>query len=270
MRKMRTLTCWLLMVLLVSACNQNFGIQGEGIATVNAWFDAPLPGTVFYPPNPCLMVAHGSSPAGIALFELRINGGQTTSITSPDTQSSLATLAWDCGLSEPGEYLLQLRVQDNDGNWSGFAETSLIIAGGDAPPEPEMDITATPTAAVEPRGAVSIESVSTYLVYLGRADCGALEVTITARVIAPEGIKMVALFYRFQTTSATSEFQSVVMTPIGGDLYQSTLNPTSLLGGSVPFDQATLQYQVVVQQNDDDTSLRTPVLSDIAVEACGG
>ena len=58
------------------------------------------------------------------------------------------------------------------------------------------------------------------------------------------------------------------MKPIGGDLYQYTLNPTSLLGGA-PFDQATLQYQVVIQQDDGDTSIRTPVMADIAVQACG-
>ena len=58
------------------------------------------------------------------------------------------------------------------------------------------------------------------------------------------------------------------MKPIGGDLYEATLNPTELLGG-IPFEQATLQYQIVIQQNDGDTSLRTPVLADISVQACG-
>ncbi|MBI4731169.1 MAG: hypothetical protein HY781_03400, partial [Chloroflexi bacterium] len=204
---------------------------------------------------------------------LRVNGAQTTSISSPDTQSSLATLDWDCGLSEPGEYLLQLRVQDNDGNGSGFAETSLIIAGEAPVSEPPvLDVTVTPTLTPTPAllGSVTIESLSTNLVYLGRSDCGTLDVTITARASAPNGITVVMLYYRFQTTEATSEFQGVAMNPIGGGLYQVTLNPNSLLGGSVPFDQATLQYQIIVQQDNGDTSLRTPVLSDIAVEACGG
>ncbi len=272
MKKIHIVACWLLMVVLVSACGQNLGNQTGETSNVSAWFDAPLPGTIFFPPKPCGIVAHGASPAGIALFELSINGAQMTSIPSPDTQSSLVTLTMDCGLSEPGEYLLQLRVQDNDGNWSGYAETNLIIAGDEEPSalEVEAGVTPTPTAAIAPTGGVIIERVSTNLVYLGRADCGTLEVTITARATAPNGIKVVMLFYRFQTSTSTSEFQSLVMTPIGGDLYQSTLNPTSLLGGSVPFDQATLQYQIVVQQNNDDTSLRTLVLSDIAVEACGG
>jgi len=251
--------------------------------TPRAWFDAPLPGTVVRPPNPCQIVAHGASPNGISLFELSVNGAVKANIPSPDTQSSLVTLTQDCGLSEPGEYLLQLRAQDKNGNWSGFAETSLIIAAGETqngtPPAPTEAATPTtiatptlipsPTPTLPPAGGVTIESISTDLVYLGKARCGTLETTITAHATAPKGITVVVLFYRFETGNSSSGFESVAMNPIGDDLYQRTLNPTSLFGGAIPFDQATLQYQVVVQQKDGDTSIRTPVMADIAVQACG-
>ena len=135
---------------------------------------------------------------------------------------------------------------------------------------PTLTPTPTKTPTPQPTGGVTIERVSTNLVYLGRSDCGPLEVTILARATAPNGITVVVLFYRFQTTSSSTEFQSVSMNSIGGDLYERTLNPTSLLGGSVPFDAATLQYQIVIQQTDGDVSIRTPVMSDITVQACGG
>lgn len=271
----------LILIFGISGCSNlpNAGSEDTSVggSVPRAWFDAPIPGTVFYPPNPCQVVAHGASPNGIALFELSINGVAAASIPSPDTQSSLATLTQDCGLNQPGEYLLQLRSQDNDGNWSGFAETSLIIAEGETPNEPppatEVTVPVSPTATliptVEPTGGVSVERISTNLVYLGGSNCGTREVTITIRTTAPNGIKVVVLFYRFQTASSSSEFQSVGMKSISGNLYEATLNPTSLLGGSIPFDLATLQYQVVVQQNDGDTSIRTPVLADISVQACG-
>jgi hypothetical protein len=269
-----------LIVSLLSACTLPANIQGEQAPSVRAWFDAPLPNSVFVPPNPCQIVAHGASPNGISLFELSINGA-ASSIASPDPQSSLVTLTQDCGVSEPGNYLLQVRVQDNAGTWSGYAQTSLTIAGGETqtpPAAPEETVTVTPTLTLtptltpttEPSGGVSIEQVSTDLVYIGQARCGTLEVTITARAVAPQGINVVVLFYRFQSGNSSSEFQSLSMNPVGDDLYRRTLNPTSLLGGSVPFDQAVLQYQVVIQQNNGDTSLRTPVLSDITVQACGG
>jgi hypothetical protein len=120
----------LLIALLVSACGPASGNPAAEAASVRAWFDAPLPNTVWLPPSPCQIVAHGASPNGIAAFELSVNGAVSANIPSPDTQNSLVTLTQDCGLSEPGNYLLQMRARDNAGEWSGYAETSLVIPGG--------------------------------------------------------------------------------------------------------------------------------------------
>ena len=259
----------LLAVLLLSACAPAAGGPAAGIGGVRAWFDAPLPGTVFWPPNPCQIVAHGSSPGGIARFELTINGGAASMITSPDTKSSLATLTHDCALSQPGEYNLMLRAQDNAGSWSGYAETSLIIEGSTtpSPQAPAPQVIASPTFAPVPAvtGGVAIESVETWVVFAGDASCGPNDVVITARATAPQGIEGVVLFYRYEPGSP-SGFQNVAMTPIGGDLYRTSLVPNSTLGG--PAD-GILQYQVVVQQPGGDTSIRTPVLADIEVRSCG-
>ena len=264
----RLLTLSVLLAVALASCGPAApGGLLAGSEGPRAWFDAPLPGTVFYPPNPCDIVAHGASPGGIASFELLINGAAQT-IPSPDTQSSLVTLTRACGVSDPGEYMLQIRAQDNNGEWSAFADTSFVIAGAVEGPAPQV---ATPTLTVTPApaGGVSIESITTDFVYFGDEDCGANDVTITARATTPQQIEVVVLFYRF-SAAASSEFQSVAMNPIGGDLFQHTLYPTGLFGGAIPFDQATLQYQVVVQQANGDTSIRTPVLADIAMQACGG
>jgi len=278
----KLLTGLLLLAVALSGCTLSPSNAQDSAAetdTLRAWFDAPLPNTVFFPPSPCQVVAHGASPSGIATFELSINGAVTASIPSPDTQNSLVTLTQDCGLSEPGNYLLQLRAQDNDGNWSGLAQTNLIIADREEAtatlpatelPAPEIStptLTLTPTP--EPTGGVTIESVSTDLVYLGGSDCGPVDVSITAHATAPKDIQVVVLFYRFEPGNSSAGFESVSMNPIGDDLYRGSLNPTSLLGGAIPFDLATLQYQVVVQQSDGDTSIRTPVIADVAVQACG-
>ncbi len=122
-----------LIALLASACGPSSGSPAGGATSLHAWFDAPLPNSTFLPPNPCQIVAHGASPNGIAAFELSINGAVSANIPSPDTKSSLVTLTRDCGLSEPGNYLLQIRAQDNAGKWSDYAETNLIIPGGGTP-----------------------------------------------------------------------------------------------------------------------------------------
>lgn len=265
----------LLLAPVIAGCNEQFSKAAEQASALRVWFDAPMPNTVVRPPNPCQIVAHGASPNGIALFELSVNGAVTASIPSPDVKSSLVTLTRDCGLTQPGKYELTMRVQDNSGQWSGIAETSLIIAAdetptptqpGNAAPPPLVIPTATFTPTAVVTGSVSVERVSVDLVYIGASSCGPLEVTIVAHAVAPKGITVVVLFYRFQ--GGSSGFQNVAMNPIGNDLYQVGLNPTKLLGG-IPFDQSTLQYQVVVQQTGGDTSLRTQVLADIAVQACG-
>jgi len=268
----------LILALGVSSCSMPTSDQAadeSNSSAVRAWFDAPLPNSVFYLPNPiCQIVAHGASPNGIASFELSVNGAVAGNIPSPDTGGSLVTLTRDCGLSQPGEYALQIRAQDNTGAWSAFAETSLIIALPEetSPPVTEPPATEPPasteTPTTQPTGNVSIERISTNLVSLGSAACGPMDVTIAARATAPKGIKVVVLFYRFEPGSP-SGFESASMNPLGGDLYQGSINPTSLFAGSTPFNQATLQYQVVVQQNDGDTSIRTPLMADIVVQSCG-
>lgn len=290
-RKLLTLS----VCLVLAACNMP-GAQ-QTISQPQAWFDMPLPDTVVYPPYPCQVIAHGASPNGIAVFELSINGTIAATIPSPNAKESLATLEYNCSLVQPGKNLLELRVQDSAGEWSDSSQTTVFLAQSDSTtetPTPRTDepvdsaltptptLTETPTPTFTPTstqtftptprttGGVTVERVSTNLVYLGGSSCGTNEVTILARATAPNGVKVVVFFYRFQTISSSTKFQSVSMNSIGGDLYERTLNPTSLLGGAVPFDEATLQYQIVVQQNDGDTSIRTPVLADITVKACGG
>lgn len=286
-----------LLCLFLAACN----LPGEQIASApQAWFDMPLPDTVFLPPNPCSLIAHGASASGIAAFEISINGAVASSESPSDSKAALATLHASCPTLAPGKNIIEVRARDNAGGWSDSAQTIVFLAQADTvtatpPPRttdtpvststtlptltatliptstPTLTPTLTPTSTLTPRatGSVSVEGISTNLVYLGGSSCGVREVTITARASAPDGIKVIVLFYRFQTGNSSSEFQGVSMNSIGGDLYIRTLDPTSLLGGAIPFDQATLQYQIVVQQNDGDTSIRTPVLADISVQACG-
>ncbi|MCK6539798.1 MAG: hypothetical protein L6Q26_07050 [Anaerolineales bacterium] len=280
--------------LLLAACNLPGGQQITTSAP-QAWFDMPLPDTVFYPPNPCQVIAHGASPNGIAAFEMYVNNAYVYNGQTGDSKQTLATLTTTCPRLNAGWNILKVRAQDSTGAWSEFTQTRVFFAEErsltDAPPPratdtpvpvftaiptltptpiPTLTPTETPTSTPRPTGGVTIERVSTNLVYLGRSNCGPLEVTITARAAAPDGIKVVVLFYRFETGNSSSGFESVGMNPIGGDLYQRTVNPTSLFGGSVPFDAATLQYQVVVQQTNGDVSIRTPVMADISVQACGG
>jgi len=291
-------TVILILCLVLAACNMPQSQQTTD--TPQTWFDMPINNSS-HPLASVQVIFHASDPGGISQAELWVNGQPAGSFNSLDTKASLVTFNRNWTPPTPGKYTLRVRARNNKQIWSEFTQTTIVIQGQRTSPQVDVTLTPeitstttlTPIATMTPTitptltstltptriptltpttsqsGGVSIERGSTNLIYLGRADCGPLEVTITARATAPNGIKVVVLFYRFQTGSSSSEFQSIGMNPIGGDLYERTLNPTSLFGGSVPFDEATLQYQVVIQQNNGDVSLRTPVMADIVVKACG-
>lgn len=272
MNSKRLLLFALMLAMLWSCSPASDGTNSLSSDSPRTWFDAPLPGTIYYPPNPCVMVAHGASPNGIAVFELLING-QASLVPSPDTAASLVTLNRDCAVTEPGTYAFQLRAQDNNGDWSGYAETYIVIpsAGKEVVPPQPVDpvLTLTPRPSLTPVPSVpdelSVTEVSTWVVYVGDSSCGPMETVVTAHAVASKGIAAVVLFYNFNGGGV----RSVGMNPLGNDLYRGTISMTSTFGNSIPFDSAIIGYQVVVQQSDGDTSLRTPVNPDIEAKACG-
>jgi hypothetical protein len=253
--------------LLLSACAPA-AVQPGQVAPPRVWFDSPLPGTVITDSGKCEIVAHAASPLGVSAAELWINDIQDNSMRLARESGSMFTYTRDCGDRLPGEYALRLRARDTAGNWSPYAGTSMSILEGErATPVPPLAAISTPTQVpFSPReGSVSIESISSGTVYSGAESCGPLDVTITARVSAPGGIAVVILFYRAEPESAGG-YKNIVMSSIGDDQYRATVTTKAILNRPA---EASLQYQVVVQLADGDTSLRTPLMSDIAVQPCG-
>lgn len=254
--------------LLLSACAPAAAGQGEDLVRPRVWFDSPLPGTVVTDSGACRIVAHAASPPGVSAVEFWVNDIRDNSMHAASDSGSMLTYTRDCGDMPPGEYALRLRASDAAGNWSPFAETSMsILEGVRETPVPPLAALSTPTPVPFSggEGSVSIESISSGTVYSGAGTCGPLDVTITARAAVPGSIAVVVLFYRAEPGGAGG-YSNVVMTPIGGDQYRATISTESVLGGPA---EASLQYQVVVQLADGDTSLRTPLMSDIAVQPCG-
>jgi hypothetical protein len=262
------------LVIALTACNLPssrpvvpVSLNSNGPET---WIDAPLD-QMHLPLAPYEVVFHGTDDSAVANVELRIND-QAVPVPAPQGVSQkLLTAKYVWVPSAPGKYVLQARSQNSAGKWSAEALVTVWIEGLTRTITPTVTLTPTPTPTlVAPVvGSVAIQSISTDTVYVGGSNCGPVQETIIARATAPKGIAVVVLFYRFNPASPKG-FQDKAMSPMGGDLYQATLNPTSLLGGSLGADQGTLVYQVVVQQKDGDNSIRTPVQTDIALQACGG
>ncbi|HEY5982512.1 MAG TPA: hypothetical protein VIU38_03505 [Anaerolineales bacterium] len=280
----KTVASFILAGVVLAGCNLQAAPSSSG--TPQAWFDAPKPGT-HYPLGPVQITAHGGSPSGIVAFEFSINGA-ASSLPSPNTSDPLVTLSHTWVPDQPGTYNLTLRSQSTGGAWSAPANTTVIIEGGLTPspavpptatftPVPFITPTFTPTftpTALPVTGPASIEftGISTNsLVYGGR--CGDTQVTIDVRAVEPAGITVVVLFYRLESYDGDhTDFNSKAMTPIGGDNYRVTVNPTSDFGLATlnSLDDGWFEYQAVIQDKSGGTKTRTRVLSDVTFAPCGG
>jgi hypothetical protein len=264
-KRNRHLTGWIAVCLILAGCNLGQPPAPGYQPGPSAWFDSPLPNSTF-PLGPVQIVGHASDTDGLTQFEFSADGAVNV-LPSPSASDSLVTFTYVWTPSGPGTYPLLLRAMDAMGNWSDYAETVVIIADEPTP---------TPTAAV-PQASIERVSLSSEEVFfsiptMASMPCGGKSVTLRFRATDPDGIKVVVLFYRLQSQSGsdTTEFASMAMVPLGGDMYQAALTPESLFESSLieSYGASWLQYQAVIQNNANQASARTQVFSDLALKVC--
>ncbi len=269
----------------------------DGAAVPQAWIDAPLHEST-HPVAPFEIVLHGADPSGISFIEVAVNGEVLSRRPPEDPQAPLAIsrVIWDP--QQPGQYVIVARAQSQAGVWSAETSSVVTLTGGDstaqqpAPPTPTRRPTATrtvppresPTSAETPDATMtstaapgaSVERVriSTDRVsYEGGGGCAPTEVNIMVRAFHPDGIRAVVLFYRLRNAGSgeTTEYFTQAMDSQGNDLYSLTVNPATEIISLVGFPgsgDGVLQHQAVIQTNQGDTSVRTPLHSDITVVGC--
>lgn len=158
---------WLILIVLVwlvPACGPAQANQAsDDLVAQQAWFDAPLPGSI-WPQAPVQLISHYSDPDGIATIELSVNGTILETFPSPDTSSQLVVDTRNWTPPQPGNYTLQVRSQNKNGNWGSPASVSFTVEGeipvaDDAPPTPtsaaQPEITATPAPTSEPEACTN-------------------------------------------------------------------------------------------------------------------
>lgn len=252
-----------------------------GVTPPQAWFDAPLPYTSF-PFGPVPIVAHGSDPAGITQFELTVNGN-TLTIASPELANPLVKLTYSWVPPQLGTYQLLLRALNTLGEWSPYTSTVVIVANVQFVPERRTVTSPSPTPTRPPSGEVSgsasiertrISSAEVFYAVYDRLaiPCGQGSVTIQARAVDPQGVKVVMLFYRLvsQAGNGSTAYSVLVMSPAGQDIYQATLVPQDLFeeGLVKSFGPSWLQYQLILQNDLGETLTRSAVFSDLVVSSC--
>ena len=274
------------------------GCDGSnGAAVPQAWIDAPLHEST-HAVAPLEIVLHGADPSGISFLEVAVNGEVLSRRPPEDPQSPLAIsrVIWDP--QQAGQYVLVARSQSQAGVWSAETSSVVTLTGDDfiaqqpegptptsrptatrtVPPQSTPTPTTTPVAtftpADTPRASAERVRISTDRVsYEGGGGCAPTEVNILVRAFHPDGIQTVVLFYRLRNVGSgeTTEYFTRAMDPQGNDLYTLTVHPAAEIISLVGFPgsgDGVLEHQAVIQTNQGDTSVRTPLHSDITVAGC--
>jgi hypothetical protein len=107
----------------MSGCDQS---SPDAVALVgsHAWIDAPLDGSTI-PLAPYTVVMHASDIAGVAQFELSVNGAVAATIPAVDVSATFAVAQYVWQPPAPGNYALAVRAQNDPGEW-GSAASALV------------------------------------------------------------------------------------------------------------------------------------------------
>jgi len=293
MKMIKKLIPLLIMVMLLESCGAggisiDFGggeeaSEAPAAAPIEAGVDAPSNGASL--PMAAVNIAyHASSTEGIAAVELSINGEVVSSIASPGSDQQVIALQYSWQPAVSGSHTIRVRAQNNSGAWSDYAATTVNIQ---APPaaqveededegenEEQQEDEEDEDEDEEPEETdeitlYDIEHNEDKFFYGGNA-CGSQEVTITTKVTNPDDIFQVVIFTRFadrESNAYTKWDSGHAMSKKDDDFYSITLTSYKLANYNA-YEFAVMRYQIVVQDNDGDRSVRTEVMEDILLEVC--
>ena len=123
---MRRWTYSVLIVLmaLMTACGPNSPASGP-----QSWFDAPLDNSIL-PMGAIQVTSHAADPGGLSHMELSVNGAVVDTSPSSNTGDKLVTFNQTWTPPGPGNYTLQVRAQNSNGDWGGYASEQVTVSGG--------------------------------------------------------------------------------------------------------------------------------------------
>ncbi len=270
--KYRLPLLFLAAALALSACSPS-AASGSG---PQAWIDDPLDGMVL-PLAPHTLTLHGSDPHGISRMEVSINGTPLGTLINPDPAQLLfyQTLTWDP--AEPGRYVISARARNTAGVWSPEDRVTVEIMDT-LTDTPGATVTATPAATPTPTvtsAAMTFSSQASVREFYYQRDCipDPDRVTFTVKAAPFEKIRNLYLFFRLasQDGSIVTDWENVVMAPIGGGSYRSTIVWRKIAGILAIGDRglsAWFQYQFVADDSTGAILGRSAVLSDVILSPC--
>ncbi len=286
---------WTLLVILglyLPACNmpQQAGAPpGQSEGGNQAWFDAPLNGTSI-PLAPYEVVFHAFAESGVTQAELEANGILLATLPNPAGGAKLATFKYAWRPAAAGNYILRARAQSADGDWGGYATTTITFDDFTITPTFTYTptITLTPTKTVSPTithtptktatptrtytptpvpGVVPTFSrqVSSDQFYYG--GCTPNTVTVQVQVSEPEAVFSVVLFQKLQ--NLTSWDGGTAMHAAGNGKYTLTVSANTVPGREDSTSAVWLN-QIAATARNGKVLARSQTYGDVTLYACRG
>jgi len=290
-KSMRTIRISLIVgfvLILITGCNSPQKLA-QAEANPQAWFDAPLNGSILTLDEAYEVVFHIASLGGVAQGELTINSEVIARLPNPNGSSSPATIRQLWTPFRPGTYTLKARALSVSGQWSEY-DTVVVTVNDETPtptstptptltPTMTMTTTVTPTGTTTPtptlEGFVFDPSPSTDLFEYQR-DCfpDPASVTINVNIAGPGQIKYVYIFYHIEnvTTGEKTEWNDgVPMVKGENGNYSKKISwkdISNLDVISADGDDGYFLYQFVVTSTTGANIGRSQVYGNITLSPC--
>lgn len=271
----------LLLLTLLAGCNMPTAPQSTALARdMGVWFDKPLDGSV-YALGPVEIVFHAAEMSGTAGYQVWANDALIAEENAGLAQGTLLTIRLMWEPDAPGMYELRVRAFSHTGLTQESAVTVEVVALATQTPIPtETPLpteTAAPTPSPTPQPTATLEGtlfgvpvVSAEVFYYRFSDCprrSPNQVTIDVQVTDPRGIDQVEIHFRIQkyTNSEITDWVVQEMTPLGGNLYRTTIDADQLPPTSAG---AELQYRIYAT-NAYGTVTNGPLYTNVRLLGCG-
>jgi len=233
-----------------------------------SWIDTPLDGSRL-PLAGYAVVFHGSDPGEVTQGEFSVNGQVLANPGNPDAGNHLVVFQVDWIPPTPGEYKLQTRARNSNGDWSDYAVVNVIV--GEPTITPTITLTSTPTETTTPTPTITPKVIFSNLrlsaTVFYRLDAVPTRVTFTLKVDDPAGIKVVEIYFRLRDpiTGVTTVWANESMSTTGAGLFTYTLR--NIHPALTPTSPKTmiLEYQFIVT-HPDLSLMRSPVYSDVTLK----
>lgn len=169
---------------LCSACTTQENVK------VKAWIDTPQDGTTYEVNTPVHIMSHAYAKDGIGEIMLYINGEAYRRDTAPPTDDDLISVTQEWVPSEPGQYVVQVKVIDVNGKVSEPAMIGVEITEKKMPTATLVitatladDFTPTPHISVTPVITVTPVISDTPTVYIPPTNTPTIHPTVTAKPV---------------------------------------------------------------------------------------